>query len=78
VTYRNSDRTILALVLATYAKAAGLSRAEATDLGDILGNSALPWSVDMAWLQLEEATLAIRRRRDQPPLQQQPPPWRDQ
>jgi len=74
-----SERSILCLVLACWARTAGLTRGEASDLASILLTQALPMDVDQAWHQLDQATMEIRRsRHHEPPAQQQPAPWRDQ
>ena len=56
---------LVAMMLATYAQVAGLSRTEASQLFPILQGKDLPHSVDEAWQQLEEATILIRKRRFQ-------------
>lgn len=67
------------LALACWARAAGLTREEASQLQYILRNEALPISVDQAWSKLDRVTMEIRRsRRREPPVQQAPEPWAPQ
>lgn len=52
------------MIIATYAKAAGLSRDEASRLWSLLISKEVPNTVDGAWQQLDEATQHIRQGRD--------------
>ena len=56
---------LVAMMLATYAQVAGLTRVEASELFPILAGKDLPHTVDAAWQQLEEAAIEIRKRRHQ-------------
>ena len=52
------------MIIATYAKAAGLSRDEATILWHALQTRGIPMNVDEAYGQLDDATQRVRRLRE--------------
>jgi len=56
-------RYLLFMIIATYAKAAGLSREEASNLWSSLQARDVPESVDQAYEQLDHALQTIRRLR---------------
>jgi hypothetical protein len=61
----NGLSSILCLTLACWARAAGLSREEASQLYTEVTTRELPHTVDQAWAELDQATMAIRRRRSE-------------
>ena len=56
---------LVAMLLATYAQVAGLTRAEASKMFPLIQGKNLPHTVDEAWQQLEEVTIEIRKQRFQ-------------